>query len=136
MNFSLDLLTLPSEVDALLGTAQREKRTFEVRLQNLSLRTDNSAEDSVDLSADLTTAKAELAASTSILATLPDGERKNDELINKMELEVKVLKLTRSGNKRSAVARIESEYDLDQLERQLAGVAAFITALEVRKTEL
>lgn len=136
MAFSLNLLTLTSEVDALLNTAQRDKRALDLRKQNLEFRTDNSAEDSVELSADLTAAQAELAASLAILPTLPEGERKADELIKKTELELKVLKLTRSGNKRSAIARIENEYDIDQLERQIAGIDAFIAELNARKAQL
>lgn len=136
MDFSVNLLTLASEVDTLLATAQRDKRTLEVRLQSLALRTDNSAEDSAELSAELVAAQASLAASVAILDTLPEGERKEDELTKKMELEVKVRKLTRSGNKRSAVSRIENEYDIDQLERQIAGIDAFIAVLNARKAAL
>jgi hypothetical protein len=136
MAYSLDFLTQKSEADALLNTAQRDKRTLEVREQSLSLRTANSAEDSVELQAELNEARLLLETTNSVIATLPEGDRKEDEITKKMDLELKIRKLTRSGSRLSPVSKIENEYELDQLDRQLAGIDAFITEVTARKEVL
>jgi hypothetical protein len=53
-----------------------------------------------------------------------------------MELEVKIRKLNGSGGKTGTVALIEQEYDADLLDRQIAGIDAFIAAVEERKAKL
>jgi hypothetical protein len=53
-----------------------------------------------------------------------------------MELEVKIRKLTFSVAKADAISKIENEYEIDQLERQIAGIDEFIAVVTARKTEL
>ena len=136
MAFSLNLLTLTSEADTLLNTVLRDKRTLEVRKQNMALRTENSVENSVELTADLKASKLSLDSVNAIIASLPEGERKEEEITKKMDLELKIRKLTLSGSKRNSVSVLENEYDLDLLDRQLSGIDAFIAAINARKLEL
>lgn len=136
MSYSLNLITLPSEADSLIKTAEREKRNLEHRKDSYQLRNENSAEDAVENAADLTSANAALTAVNAIIATLPEGERKEEELIKKMELELKIKKLTRNGSKRGAIATIEREYDAELIDRQLAAINDFISAVNARKAQL
>jgi hypothetical protein len=136
MAYSLNLLTLSSEADGLIKTAQRDKRNLEHRREAFDLRNENSAEDAADIAAELSAATASLTAVNALIPTLPDGDRKEEEIIKKMELELKIKKLTRSGNKKGAVATIEREYDAGLIDRELAGIDEFITAITTRKAEL
>ena len=136
MAFSLNLLTLKSEADSLLSTAQRDKRTLDVRKQSMALRTDNALENATEQTAELTETRFALNAANANIASLPDGERKEDEVTKKMELELKLRRLTRTGNKRSPISILENEFDLDILDKQIAGIDAFIAAITTRRADL
>jgi hypothetical protein len=136
MAFSLNLITLASEADILIKMAQRDKRNIQHRANSFDMRAENTAENAEELTAELATAKAELASTNALIATLPDGTKKETEITKRMELEVRIRKLTLNGNKKNAVAAIEQEYDADLLDRQVAGIDAFITAVTERKAAL
>jgi hypothetical protein len=136
MNFSLNLITLASEADALLHMAARDKRNLLHRKETLDIRSENSAESVSGRAADLATAKAELASTIALLATLPDGPIKEDQEIKKMELELKIKKLSKSGNKADPVTFLATEYDADLHNRQIAGIDAFSAAVTERKAAL
>jgi hypothetical protein len=136
MAISLELITLPEEADSLLKTAQRDKRIFEHRKESIDLRTATSAENAIELQQDLTASQAELTTAIAIIASLPEGSKKEEEITKKLSLELKIRKLTESGNKSGALALIEKEYDADLLDRQLAGIETFMDAVLARKAAL
>jgi uncharacterized protein (DUF4213/DUF364 family) len=136
MSYSLNLVTTVGETDVLLDDAQHEKRTFDVRKQNLALRSDNSIENPAELTAELNESQLSLDAVNAVIASLPDGEKKETEITKKLELELKIRKLKASANKVSIVNKIKDEYELAQLESQIATVGAFIAAFTARKAAL
>ena len=133
MAFSLSLITLVSEADNLIKMAQRDKRTLANRRETLLIRSETGVEDTAQLSADLNSARAQLAASITNLAILPEGTSKEAEITKKMELELKVRRLSQPGNTRGGEAILEQEYDADLLDRQVAGIDNFIAALTEHK---
>lgn len=136
MSYSVNLITLVSEADGLIRMAQRDKRNLEHRLESFGIRNENSAEDALELAAELAAANSQLTASIALIATLPDGLVKEDEITKKLELEVKIRKLSKSGNRRSAVSTLEREYDAELIEKELEGVNDFITEITARKAAL
>jgi hypothetical protein len=73
----------------LLDDAQHEKRTFDVRNQNLALRSEYSIKNSAELSADLNETQLSLDEVNAVIASLPDGEKKETEITKKLKLESK-----------------------------------------------
>ncbi|MES2772768.1 MAG: hypothetical protein V4722_01200 [Bacteroidota bacterium] len=136
MAFSLSLITQQSEADNLVKMAQRDKRTIVNRRESLLIRTETGAEDTAQLAADLNSAKAQLTACIANLAVLPEGAAKEAETTKKMELELRVRRLSLSGTTRGAEAILEQEYDADLMDKQVAGIDAFIVALEAHKATL
>jgi hypothetical protein len=136
MEYSLELIALPEEADNLIKTAKRDKRIFEHRKESLELRTVSSVENASQQQFDLAEAQAQLTAATATIASLPEGPKKEEEITKKMALEVRIRKINESGSKTGAVALIEQEYDSDLLERQIAGIDEFITAVTARKAAL
>lgn len=136
MNYSLNLITLPGDADSLIQTAQRDRRNLAHRKESFQIRTVNSAEDIAEQSVDLAAAKASLQTTDELLKVSPEGKQKEELITKKMELELKIRKLTTGGNKLSAVAIIEQEYDAEQLNKQLEGIDAFIAALTAHKAKL
>lgn len=136
MSFSVNLISLPSEAEALIKMAQRDKRTLEHRLDALTIRSENSVESSAEHSADLMAVTTALAAADSLIASLPEGELKENQITKKLELELKLRKLNKSGNKDSVMGTLEREYDADQLEKQIAGTESFIAEVAARQAAL
>ena len=136
MPFSTNQITLASEADTLLQMAQRDKRNLEYRREGISIRSENSAETAVEQAAELTEAQQDLEQTITALATLPPGEYRDTQEIKKMELELKIKKLTRTGSKGSAVSLLEMEYDSHLYDQRLAGIAGFMTAVNDRKAQL
>ena len=136
MAYSVNLITLPSEADQLITMGTRDKRTLVNRKEALQLRSESSVENSQERNAELAAARAALASAISQIAILPDGEEKENQITKKMELDVKIRKLSKSDSKAGTVAILETEYDADLLDRQITGMDAFITAVADRKALL
>ena len=136
MVFQTNLITLASEADALISMAQREKRTLANRIETAIIRNVNSTENSAELSAEITSTEAALASSNALLATLPDGPVKEQQVTRKIELDLRLRKLTINGNKAGAIAILESEFDTDSMERQVSGANEFIAAVTARKAQI
>jgi hypothetical protein len=136
MAFSLELIASPEEADNLIKTAQRDKRIFVHRKESLDLRNVNSAENAAQQQEDLSVTQAELTSATAVIAGLPDGPKKEEEITKKMALEVKLRRINESSSKTGTIALIEQEYDADLLDRQITGINAFIDVVTARKAAL
>ncbi|MEO7310727.1 MAG: hypothetical protein ABIX01_10025 [Chitinophagaceae bacterium] len=136
MLFSLDLIRSVNEADTLINMAQRDKRSLANRRETLLIRSRDGAEGTTELAATLSNYRAQLAASIAGLEGMPEGLAKEDALTHKMELEVKVRKLSRPGGSRSAENVLEQEYDAEQLDKQIAGADAFTDLIEAHKLNL
>ncbi len=136
MKISLGLIRLPEEADSLLKTAQRDKRIFENRRETLNIRAETTAENAVELQIELTSTQGELTTVNAIIAALPPGDKKEEEITKKLALELKLRRLQETGSRTGALATIEKEYDADLLDRQIAGINEFIEAVTARKANL
>ena len=134
--YNLNLVTSPGDIDLLLRMANRDKRTANLKKETLALRTENASENETERAADLLAAQAELASLNALIESLPAGPRKELEITKRMAVEVRVRRLTQGGSEESPVSIAERSYDLDLMEKEMTGIDSFITALQVRKTEL
>ena len=136
MSYSFNLITLPSECDSLTRTSQREKRNIEARQKSMAVRTENSAEDVQENAAEVISLTASIAASNTIIASLPDGPGKEKEITKKMDFEVRLRKLNEIGTRLNPVSQLEREYDMDLLDAQMEHIDAFIAAVAAHKATL
>jgi len=136
MPYSFNLITQPAEADSLIKTAERDQRTLVARKQSLEVRTENSAEDIVETSAEIAAINAELTNTNALIAVLPNGEKKEAEITKKMELELRLRKLNQSGNKQNAVSVLEREYDIALMDAQLQKITSFIAEVTAHKATL
>ncbi len=136
MPYSFNLITQPAEADSLIKTAERDQRTLLARKQSLEVRTENSAEDIVETSAEIAEINAELNNANALIAVLPDGEKKETEITKKLELELRLRKLNQSGSKQNAVSVLEREYDIALMDAQLQKITTFITEVTAHKATL
>lgn len=135
--YSLTLITGTELADRMIKQAQRMKRALAHRLESFDMRTENSVESSAEYDAEVAETTARLATATALIPTLPEGsELKEDQITEKMEMELKLRKLTKAGNKLGSEAILVRELEMDLLERQIAGLDEFIGLVTTRKAEL
>jgi hypothetical protein len=134
--FNLELITSAADADQLLRIAQREKRSIYVRRENLSLRNENASENGAERSADIVAAQAELQSLNTVIDSLPEGERKQEEITNRMAVELRLRRLTRGGDGNDPVSIVERAFDVNRFDRDITGIEEFVAAVEARKLEL
>jgi hypothetical protein len=134
--FNLELITSAADADQLLRIAQREKRSIYVRRENLSLRNENASENGAERNADIVAAQAELQSLNTVIDSLPEGERKQEEITNRMAVELRLRRLTRGGDGNDPVSIVERAFDVNRFDRDITGIEEFVAAVEARKLEL
>lgn len=135
--FSTELITGVDLADRLLKAAQRMKRALAHRLESFDLRSENSAESNAEYEAELAEVSAKLASVNALIPTLPEGsDLREDQITLKMELDLKLRKLTRGGNKLGSEGILTRELEMDLLNRQIAGLDAFMGVVTTRKGQL
>jgi hypothetical protein len=90
----------------------------------------------VEVEAILQGVEAELTASETILAVLPEGATKEAEKRKKTKLEYKKILLETRKESYGAVALLQKQLDLARVAQEIAEVDAFITAVTARKAAL
>jgi hypothetical protein len=134
--YSLNLISTRDEADRLLRMAQRDKRTINVRKETLALRNDNASDNEAERTADIAAAQAELDSLNTLIGSLPDGPRKETEITKKLAAELRLRRLTLGSSDDNPLTIVERSYDTDLADREVAGIDAFITAVEARKVEI
>lgn len=94
------------------------------------------AETAGEVAAELQTVDAELTAITSVVAALPDGEVKDDNITRQKRLELRKRLLDDKKDNYGVVAVLEKELGIDRLDKELAATQDFIVAIQARKAAL
>lgn len=71
-----------------------------------------------------------------MIDSLPEGKRKQDEITNRMAVELRLRRLTGGTNGDDPISIVERAFDVDRFDRDIAGIDAFVAAVEARKAEL
>jgi hypothetical protein len=136
MSYSVNLISTAADCNLLLSLAAKEKSDLEFRKLSLERQRSSYAETAVEVETELQSVNAELAALTSIIASLPDGQVKDESITKQKKLELKQYLLTEKKDNYGAVALLEKEYSVARIEKELTATQEFTTALEARKAAL
>ncbi|MDI1318403.1 hypothetical protein [Flavobacterium sp.] len=136
MNYSVSNLTQVADCNALLAWAGKEKADLSFKKLSDERLTVRYAETSLELDAILQGVLAELAATETIIAVLPEGPTKEDAMNKKVRLEYKKFLLETRKESYGSVALLEKEMDLGRVNQEIAEVDAFIVAVEAQKATL
>lgn len=136
MNYSVINLTQVADCNILLTWAAKEKADLEFKKLSDQRLTTRYAETSLELDAILQGVLAEIAATDTIIAVLPEGPSKEDAINKKTRLEYKKFLLETRKESYGTVALLEKEMDLGRVYQEIAEVDAFVAAVEARKAEL
>lgn len=136
MIYSLSNITEVADCDVLLTWAGKEKADLNFKKLSEERLTAKYADTSVELEAILQGVLAELAASETILAVLPEGPTKEAEKRKKTRLEYKKFLLETRKESYGAVALLQKQLDLAMVEQEIVEVDAFIAAVTAHKATL
>jgi len=136
MNYSVNNLTQVTDCNVLLTWAAKEKADLDFKKLSDERLTVRYTETSQELDAILQGVLAELTATETIIAILPEGQSKDDAINKKTRLEYKKFLLETRKESYGTVALLEKEMELARVIQEIAEVDAFIAAVSAQKMRL
>lgn len=136
MNYSVQNLTQVTDCNILLAMATKEKADLDFKKLSDERMTVKFTQTSQEIDAELQGVIAEIAATETIIAMLPDGKSKDDAIDKKTRLEYRKFTLENRKESYGTVALLEKEMDLARVTQEIEEVVAFIQLIEAKKTEL
>jgi len=136
MTYSVQNLTQVADCNALLSWAAREKADLAFKKLSDERMTVRFAETSQEIEAILQGVIAEISATETIIAVLPEGPSKEDAKERKTRLEYKKFLLETRKASYGTVALLEKEMDLARVNQEMVEVDSFMEAVTTKKNEL
>lgn len=136
MIYSLSNITEVADCDVLVTWAGKEKADLTFKKLSEERLTTKYADTSVEVEAILQGVLAEITASETILAVLPEEPTKEAEKRKKTKLEYKKFLLETRKESYGAVALLQKQLDLARVEQELAETDTFIAAVTAHKATL
>ena len=136
MSYSISKITTVADCDLLLAWAAKEKADLNFKKLSEERLTNNYSTASIEIDAELQSVLTEIAATETIIATLPDGNSKDDAVKKKVRLEYKKFLLQNRKESYGVVALLEKELDLTKVTLELAEIDTFTDAISTRKAAL
>lgn len=136
MSFSINRLTTTEECDNMLALVQKERSDVDYRKQTQERRRDSYSERSSQVSADLQAVITEIASLTTVIASLADGDVKDELEGRKTRLEYRKFLLEERSENYGNIALIDQELAVALSELILTEIDAFIAQVEAHKATL
>lgn len=136
MNYSISNLTEVADCNVLLSWAAKEKADLDFKRLSDERLTARYTATSEEINADLQGVLAEITATETIIAVLPEGPSKEDAINKRTRLEYKKFLLETRRESYGTVALLEKEMDLARVMQQITEVDAFISSVNSRMAEL
>jgi len=134
--YSLNKITTVADCDVLLAWAEKEKSDLTFKQLSVERITVNYSSTSVEIDAILQGVIAEIEATETVIAALPEGPTKEDLQKKKTRLEYKKFLLENRKDSYGSVALLEKELDLERINKELDEVDVFITGITTHKSTL
>jgi hypothetical protein len=136
MNYSISSLMQVADCDSLVAWAVREKADLNYKKITIERVSQKYSENSVGLDAEIQGVIAELAATETIIAALPDGPSREAAMDKKVMLEYRKFVLENRRENFGVVALLQKESELGRINQQIEEVDAFLAAVEARRVNL
>ena len=134
--YSLNKITTVADCNVLLTWAEKEKSDLTFKQISVERVTVNYSSTSIEIDAVLQGVLAEINATATIIASLPEGPTKEDLEKKKTRLEYKKFLLENRKESYGSVALLEKELDLERINKELDEVEAFIGTVTTHKATL
>jgi hypothetical protein len=136
MAYSTSKITSASDCDLLLGMASKEKANLSFKKISEERQKTSYNDNSVEIDAELQSVDAEIAATTTIINTLPNGVTKDEAVKKRTKLEYRKFLLEDRKDSYGTVALLEKELDLARVNLELTEMDSFISEVTARKAAL
>lgn len=136
MNYSFTLLSSKEDCDAMIAMANKNKTALEYKKLTLQHKKDISAGNAVEIETDLQSVNAEIAALETVIATLPEGETRKDQVSKKTRLEFKRFTLNERKESYGVLSLLDTEVDIGCIDKDIEETSAFIAGVNDRKAAL
>ncbi len=136
MSYSWNVVATQADCDAILTLVSRERADLVFSKSATEREIEHYAENSVEVAVELQKVSAQMSAYTTIVANLPDGENKEDNITKLKRLEVRQRVLNDRKNDYGVVALLDKQLSLGRIEKELVEVDAFIASLQAHKATL
>src|SRR5215203_3727427 len=133
MSYSTNKITSIADCDLLISMAAKDKANLDFKILSDERQKILYSDNSVEIDADLQATLAELAATETIINTLPDGPTREDAGKRKIKLEYRQFLLEERKESHGTVALLEKELDLARLALELSEVNTFIAEVTAKK---
>lgn len=134
--YSVSHLTTIEDCDAVLGIADREQKNMQWKKLNLERQKDQYANSAFVVSTELSAKRSELATLDSIIANLPDGTIKTEQVKKRTAVWYRIFLLENRQSSYGEVAFLEKEFELQRVQKELDETAVLIDEVTARKAEL
>ncbi|MDN3657241.1 hypothetical protein QWZ08_16445 [Ferruginibacter paludis] len=136
MAYSTAKISTTADCDLLLAMAAKEKSNLDFKKLSDERQKTNYSDNSIEIDAELLAVEAEIAATTTIINTLPEGTSKDDAVKKKTKLEYKKFLLDNRKEGYGAVALLGKEMELAIVDLELGEIATFTAEVTARKAAL
>jgi len=136
MDYSVSTLTELADCDTVLALIEKEKKDLLFRKLSLERQQENYANTTVEVSSEIDVINAELAAVNTVVATLPDGDTKDDNIKRQKKLEYNLFLLTNRKANYGAIALLEKEFNIARVVKELEETATFTAAVLARRNSI
>ncbi|WP_316735844.1 hypothetical protein [Pedobacter aquatilis] len=136
MNYSVSTLTTVADCDTVLALIDKDKKDLSFRKLSLERQQENYANTTIEVSSEIEVLNAELAAVNTVIATLPNGETKDDNIKRQKKLEYNLFLLSNRKANYGAIALLEKEFNIARVLKELEEADAFAAAVITRKSTI
>ncbi len=136
MSYTVSLLTLKADCQALINIANAEKDDHVYRRAGLVRQSQLASSTSLEIESGLAAVTAELSALASILAGLPPGPTYDENAVKQRKAEYKKFLLEQRRINYGPIAMVEREYDIARIDQSIAETDVFIAELTTHMDSL
>ena len=136
MEYSVENLNEVTDCDSLVTWAQNEKADLEYKALSDNRLITKYSTTSIDIDATLQGVNAEIAATITIIAALPDGPSKTDAENRKYKLEYQKFLLENRKANYGYVALLQKEAEVKRIQSELNAIEVFIGEVKDRREVL
>lgn len=136
MAYNFTILKTKDDCDAVISIATKEKSDLEFRKESLERQSISAAETALEIQQELDSLNAELNYLDSIIASLPEGKLKEENVAKWKKADYRKFILTNRKNNYGVVTAMDKQYDIACIDKSIGETDNFITQLNARKNEL
>jgi hypothetical protein len=136
MAYTVSLLTTVADCNSVIALAQKDKKNYEHKKDNLLFAKENSQENSSERQAKLLILNSEITMLQSVIAGLPEGEMKEEAITDLMRKQTAQRVLSSANNTATPVSLLDSELEIARLDQNISETLNFIAEVEAHKATL